>query len=95
MTSESRWKIVDLKWWNKPIPLWRKSTNDKPAERIGWVWNQKAYIVNNLLAGWIAFVDDQTHDKLSIEDIWRCPYCNASIWGGTREKIIKHVKGEA
>ena len=95
MTSESRWKIVDLRWWNKPIPLWRRSTDDKPAERIGWVWNQKAYIVNNLHAGWIAFVDDQTHNKLSIEDIWRCPYCNASIWGGNRERIIKHVKGEA
>jgi len=36
MTRESSWKVVDLKWWNIPVPLWRMATDDKPAERIGF-----------------------------------------------------------
>ena len=37
---------------------------------IGWVWMQKALLVNNLNHGWIAFIEDQTDEKLTT-----CPCC--------------------
>lgn len=38
---------------------------------VGWVWLQRARLVNNANHGWIAFVDEQTTDKLRT-----CPSCN-------------------
>ena len=87
MMSEARWKVVDLKWWNKPIPLWDNA--GKNAKRVGWVWNQRAYLVNNLHVGWVAFVNDQTEDNI---DLWFCPHCKASIWGSWKDKIVEKLK---
>ena len=88
-------KVVDIKWWHKPVPLVLRS-KDKDGntqfQRVGWVWNQRAYLVNNLSEGWIAFADDQTDENLNV---WNCPHCGALIWGSQRDKIIKHLEGAA
>ena len=39
---------------------------------IGWVWWQKAYLINNLHYGWIAFADDQTEEKLNPKTCREC-----------------------
>jgi len=41
---------------------------------VGWVWMQRARLTNNLHHGWVAFLDDQTKDKLRI-----CPCCKRPI----------------
>lgn len=41
---------------------------------VGWVWMQKALLVQNLNHGWIAFVEDQTDEKLET-----CPCCKNPI----------------
>lgn len=37
---------------------------------VGWAWMQKALLINNLNHGWVAFVEDQTNEKLEV-----CPCC--------------------
>jgi hypothetical protein len=40
-------------------------------QQIGWVWRQRAALVRNLDAGWVAFTDDQTEQNLQP----RCEQC--------------------
>ena len=91
--SSSRFKVVDIKWWQKPIPLMLrerdKEGNYSNFKRVGWVWNQRAYLVNNIHEGWIAFAEDQTEENLNV---WNCPHCGELLWGSQREKIIKHLR---
>lgn len=47
---------------------------DNLFEPIGWVFLQKARLVNNVHYGWIAVADDQTPERLS-----RCPCCNRGL----------------
>ena len=58
---------VDFVWWPKKLAI----KNKEEMRFVGWVWMQKAYLVNNLNHGWIAFVDQQTEEYLSV-----CPCCN-------------------
>jgi hypothetical protein len=44
---------------------------------VGWVWMQKAYLVNNLNHGWIAIAQDQTEEYLT-----RCPCCKRYLAQG-------------
>lgn len=91
MKFESRFKVVHIRWWHKPVPLYDKGPNDDHYRRIGWVWNQKAYLVNNLVEGWVAFAKDQTPENI---DVWWCTCCGTSLWGSTREKLTQAIKGE-
>ena len=88
--SESRWKVVYVPWWKK-VPL---LVTDKDGEhrQVGWVSRQRAYLVNNLSMGWVAFVDQQTPENI---DHWFCPYCKAAIWGSHRSKLEKSMSTEA
>lgn len=81
------WKVVDIKWWHKPIPLW--SGTGPEARQVGWVWNQRAYIVKNIHAGWVAFVGDQTPENL---DVWFCSHCGGSLWLSQRIKIEEFLE---
>ena len=46
--------------------------NEKSFEFLGWVWWQKAYLVNNLNYGWIAFADDQNEENLNPKPCEKC-----------------------
>jgi hypothetical protein len=84
-------KVVRLRWWNKPVPLLFR--NEKREHiRIGWVWNQRAYLVKNLHIGWVAFADQQNAEHV---DHWFCRDCGASIWGSQRWAIEARGKEEA
>lgn len=88
--SSPNWKVKKLRWWNLPIPLYRK---DKEGfTKIGWIWNQPAYIVKNIHYGWVAFLEDQTEERLKFLDVWSCACCGAEIWGSKKEMIEKYVK---
>ena len=84
--SNSPFAVRHIRWWHKPVPLFLKS-NDAFVQ-VGWVWNQWAYLVNNMHSGWIAFAEDQTQEKI---DIWKCNHCGASIWGTQRSKIERSI----
>lgn len=64
------------------MPLYIK--HDDKHIRVGWVWNQMAYLVNNLHHGWIAFAEDQTSENI---DIWKCNCCGAAIGLAQKRKI--------
>lgn len=85
--SEPTWMVRKINWWNKPIKLFKK--NDKEYVQIGWVWNQSAYCVNNLYDGWIAFIEDQTDDKLNL---FVCDHCNSALSLARQWKIRDHFK---
>jgi len=53
------------------VPLYDKTETDG-YRKIGWVWNQKAYLVDNMIEGWVAFVKDQTPENI---DVWWCDCC--------------------
>lgn len=87
--SRASWKVVQLRWWNLPIRL---AHRDKDGLKfVGWVWNQRAYLVKNLNHGWIAFVEDQTPENI---DIWFCDHCGASLWGTARSRIKAAMQQE-
>ncbi len=87
--SAPRFKVVRLRWWNKPVRL---ASNTKDGMQfVGWVWNQRAYLVNNLNHGWIAFVDQQTPENV---DVWFCDHCGASLWGSVRTRITDALRKE-
>ena len=82
--NNTGFKIAYVQAW-RPVRLARwhidPSGVNNSFEFVGWVWRQKAFLVNNLNHGWIAFVEDQTPEKLS-----QCPCCgrpNTPISGGT------------
>lgn len=79
--SESRFKVIDVPWYRR-YPLVVREPGG--WRQVGWVSGQRAYMVNNLSQGWIAFVDDQTPENI---DHWFCPNCKAAIWGSQRRKI--------
>lgn len=85
----SRFKIVKLRWWQKPIPLYDKNSGSDEWRRVGWVWNQRAYLVNNMTTGWIAFVQDQVPEKI---DDWFCPHCGIALWDSQKHKIEAAIK---
>jgi hypothetical protein len=61
----SRFKVAFC-WWPKRLAL-----KDESGMRwVGWIWLQRAYLVNNINHGWIAFVDGQTK-----ENLMTCPCC--------------------
>jgi hypothetical protein len=66
-----RFRVLDMKWWNLPIPLYSRSMKPDEWVRVGWVWNQRARVINNISLGWIAFVEDQTPERLAL-----CPMCD-------------------
>lgn len=72
--SKSIFKVINVRWWNFPIPLYARKTDE--LEKIGWVWRQRAYVVKNHYLGWIAILDNQTKENL---DIWFCPCCGNSL----------------
>lgn len=63
-------QVLNLRWWNLPIPLLSKS--DRSWTQLGWVWNSKVYAVRNITHGWIAFVEDQTEENLTRQQCKRC-----------------------
>jgi hypothetical protein len=65
----SPFRVAYVPWW-RPIRL--AARHDKGFDFVGWVWRQKAYMVNNLNHGWIAFLEDQTTENMN-----RCPTCSA------------------
>lgn len=85
--SNPSWKVVHIHWWNKPVRLVAK--NGDCLHFVGWVWNQRAYLVKNLHHGWIAFVEDQTPENI---DTWFCDHCGASLWGNPRRRIEKALE---
>lgn len=60
-----RYKITYC-WW--PRRLAQKQADG--FEFVGWVWLQKARLVKNISHGWIAFLEEQTPEKLRT-----CPCC--------------------
>ena len=87
--SNPTWKVKNLRWWNWPIPLYRKDP-DKWV-KVGYVWNQRAFIVKNMYEGWVAFLDDQTEERLSYLDVWSCDCCGAEIMMSKKRAIEKYV----
>lgn len=67
MSLPSRFKVACVPWW-RPVRLAVKTAEG--YDFVGWVWRQKAYLVNNLHHGWIAFLDQQTPENLN-----RCQHC--------------------
>lgn len=88
----SRFKTVRLRWWNLPVPLYKRGSVDENGHakwiRVGWVWNQKARLVNNIYEGWIAFVEDQTEENL---EIWNCEHCGVSATYMKQGKIKDYL----
>lgn len=65
-------KVAYVPFW-RPVRLAVREKVEFDLTRmrfVGWVWMQQAYMVKNLNHGWVAFLEDQTEDKLK-----RCPYC--------------------
>ena len=79
--SNPTFKVIDVPWYRR-YPLLVSGPDGH--RQVGWVSGQRAYLVNNLNHGWVAFVDQQTPENI---DHWFCPHCNASIWGIQRRKI--------
>lgn len=69
MNDSPRFKVAWVPWW-RPVRLAARRT-DGGFDFIGWVWRQEARMVNNINHGWVAFVEDQTPEKLA-----RCPCCD-------------------
>jgi len=65
----SRFKIAYVLW-----PRRLAHRTPEGFDFVGWVWMQRARLVNNLNHGWIAFVDEQTDEKLRT-----CPSCKKPI----------------
>ncbi len=64
-------KIAYVPWW-RPVRLAMPVQAGKGNIKfIGWVWRARAHMVNNIHHGWIAFVDDQTPERLAC-----CPVCD-------------------
>ena len=84
--SEAAFKVVKVPWYRRYPLLVREPEGHR---QIGWVSGQQAYMVNNLHHGWVAFVEDQTPDKI---DHWFCPNCKAAIWGTQKSKITKDTQ---
>lgn len=70
----SRFRTAYVPWW-RPVRLVQRQ--GEGFNFIGWVWRQKAYMVNNLNHGWIAFLEDQTPDNLH-----RCASCGLPLKDG-------------
>jgi len=74
VSDKPRFKVAYVPWW-RPIRLaMRQGEGSVGWEFIGWLWRQKAYMVNNHYHGWIAFVEDQTPEKLVV-----CASCKRPI----------------
>lgn len=83
--SGPRLKVVHIRWWHRPLPLVKRAEGGG-FDQVGWVWNQRAYLINNLNHGWVAFVEDQTPENL---DHWFCNHCGAVVWSAQRDKLKK------
>ena len=73
--NEPRFKIAWVPWY-RPIRLARRRSDNSGIHHdfVGWCWRQKARQVNNLNHGWIAFVEDQTPQRLAT-----CPCCDMPL----------------
>ena len=87
----SKFRVTRLRWWHRPIPLYDRTDTEKNYRRIGWVWNQKAYLVDNMVEGWVAFAKDQTPEKI---DVWWCSCCGMELDGMTKIRLTEAIKGE-
>lgn len=77
MGLSSRFKVAYVPWW-RPVRLAVKTAEG--YDFVGWVWRQKANLVNNLHHGWIAFLDQQTPENLN-----RCQHCGHAAHQATKE----------
>ena len=93
MSNKPNFKYVRLRWWNLPVPLYRKDS-DK-FTKVGWIWNQPAYLVKNIHVGWVAFIEDQTAERLKHFEVWSCSCCGHEIWGTKRDQITKFIKEQS
>ena len=89
MKFDARFKVVHVRWWHKPVPLYDKQNGEEHYRRVGWIWNQRAYLVNNLVEGWVAFVKDQTPENL---ECWFCTNCGTSMPLYHRTKIEEAIR---
>lgn len=85
--SECKFKVKRLRWWNLPIPLYKKLDNGNWL-KIGYVWNATCFAVKNANYGWIAFVEDQSQKNLDEHELWSCDHCGSEI-GHTKRSRIK------
>lgn len=76
MSDKPRWKIAYVPWWNpRPLAIRVPTRGDSGGFNfVGYVWRQKARLVNNINYGWIAFADEQTDELLQT-----CPCCKKPL----------------
>lgn len=86
--SRPSFQVRTIHWWNFPLPLVTRGPH-ATFQRIGWAWRQKAYLVNNLTEGWIAFVEDQTQEKI---DLFVCDHCGAAMRICKQSDLATHFK---
>ena len=51
--------------WPRRLARHRDNIRENGFEFIGWVWLQKACLTNNINHGWIAFLENQTEEKIN------------------------------
>ena len=98
--SNPRFVVRKVNWWEKPIPLMRKirisdGLGDFRWEKVGWVWNQEAYLVNNLSFGWFAPLEDQTQTNLEERKLLSCEYCKHEFSFNKRDKLKAYYDTKA
>ncbi|WP_428383700.1 hypothetical protein [Nevskia ramosa] len=78
-------KIAYVPWW-RPVRL-VQNVSGSTFKFIGWVWREKAYMVHNVNYGWLAWIEDQTPERLD-----SCPSCHRPLTepvaGRTMAEII-------
>lgn len=84
--------VRKVNWWEKPIPLMQKirisdSMGDFRWQKVGWVWNQEAYLVNNVYLGWIAPLEDQVPENLEERKLLSCDHCKHQFSFVKRDKL--------
>lgn len=70
----SAYKIAYVPWWRPIMLMQRNEGMGNGFKHIGWLWRVKARQVKNINYGWIAFVEDQTEEKLQ-----ECPCCRKPL----------------
>ena len=65
-----RYKVAYC-WWPKLLAMQNKYGS---SDFIGYVWRTKAFLTRNDNYGWVAFLEDQTEEKMAT-----CPCCKRPI----------------
>jgi len=63
MSLSSRFKTTFVLWPRRLLDQ-KEDGPDGTWKKVGWVWLQRAHLVNNASLGWIAFIDYQTSKYL-------------------------------